>query len=249
MLNIYTDEYEGADEWFSTDGYRLGTRKTDFVTGKLKWAPSNNFDMEVTLYSLETDDGPPVEPYLSEAARDACMTYTLPNELPYINGDFNCDVSSTTPPGGIPLNHHPEAIVDRNEDPLLHTWARANSVLSPGALVDRERVQAEFNFTTDGGSTLQVLTSYQEETSQRWFDNDRTALPAQIAVVTMMGMSAVSLINVSTMAGPRTNEEKFIDIRWLSPGDQPVRWLVGASVRIRIVQCAMVRLCRLPVGS
>ena len=42
--------------------------------------------------------------------------------------------------------------------------------------------------------------------------------------------SAASLINVATMAGPRTNEEKFIDIRWLSPADQPVRWLVGASM-------------------
>ncbi len=42
--------------------------------------------------------------------------------------------------------------------------------------------------------------------------------------------SAASLINVATMAGPPTNEEKFIDIRWLSPADQPVRWLVGASM-------------------
>ena len=229
MLNIYTDDYQGADEWVSTDGYRLGTRQTDFATGKLKWTPSNNFDMEVTLYSLETDDGPPLEPFLSEAARDACMNYTLPNGRPYIKGDFDCDASSTLPPGGVPHNHHPESMVDRNDDPLLYTWARANSVLNPGALVDRDRVQAEFNFTTDGGSTLQVLTSYQEETSQRWFDNDRTALPPEIAIVTMMGMSAASLINVSTMAGPRTNEEKFIDIRWLSPGDRPVRWLVGAS--------------------
>lgn len=230
MLNFYTDEYDGPDEWVSTDGYKLGTRKTDFITGKLKWAPSNNFDMEVTLYSLETDDGTPVEPFLSEAARDACMTHTLPNGLPYIDGDFDCDVSSTVPPGGIPLNHHPETMVDRNEDPLLHTWALANSVLYPGAFVDRDRVQAEFNFSTGGGSTLQVLTSYQEETSRRWFDNDRTALPPEIAVVTMMGMSAASLVNVSTMAGPRNNEEKFVDIRWLSPGDRPVRWLVGASV-------------------
>ncbi len=77
---------------------------------------------------------------------------------------------------------------------------------------------------------MPVLTSYQEETSRRWFDNDQTDLPAEVAVVTMMGMSSVSLINVSTMAGPRTNEEKYIDIRWLSPGDRPVRWLVGASV-------------------
>ena len=230
MLNLYTDEYEGADEWVASDGYRLGTRKTDFATGKLKWAPSNNFDMEVTLYSLETDDGPPIEPYLSEAARDACMTYTLPNGRPYIKGDFNCDVSSTLPPGGVPANHHPETMVDRNEDPLLHTWALANSVLDPRTFVERDRVQAELNFSTGGGSTLQVLTSYQEETSRRWFDTDRTGLPPEIAVVTMMGMSSVSLINISTMAGPRTNEEKFVDIRWLSPGDRPVRWLVGASV-------------------
>ena len=230
MLNLYTDEYGGGDGWVATDGYELGTQQTDFVTGKLKWTPSNNFDMEVTLYSLETDDGPPIEPYLSEAERDACMTYTLPNGRPYINGDFNCDMSSAVPPGGIPMNHHPETMVDRNEDPLLHTWALANSVLEPGTYVERDRVQAEFNFSTGGGSTLQVLTSYQEETARRWFDNDRTALPPEIAVVTMMGRSSVSLINVATMAGPRTNEEKFVDIRWLSPGDRPVRWLVGASV-------------------
>jgi len=230
MFNFYTDDYDGADEWVGTDGIRLGGRSTDFITGKLKWAPTNNFDMEVTLYSLETDDGPPLEPYLSEAARDACLTYTLPNGRPYINGDFNCDVSSTLPPGGVPMNHDTTVGLDQAADPLLYTWARANGVLNPGAFVDRDRVQAEFNFSTDGGSTLQVLTSYQEEVSQRWFDNDRTNLPAEIAVVTMMGMSSASLINVATMAGPRTNEEKFVDIRWLSPSDQPVRWLAGASV-------------------
>jgi len=94
----------------------------------------------------------------------------------------------------------------------------------------RDRIQAEFNFHTEGGSTLQVLTSYSEEDAFRWFDNDRSDLAPKIASVTMMGMTSTSLINVSTMAGPRTNEEKFVDVRWLSPADQSVRWLVGASV-------------------
>jgi iron complex outermembrane receptor protein len=232
-FNAYVDEYEGADEWFSTDGYRLGTRETEFLTGKLVWAPTNNFDMEVTYYSLSTDDGPPIEPYLSESSRDACMTHTLPNGRSYINGDFNCEMSSATPAGGVPLNHHPEAIVDQAADPLLYTWALANSVLDqdvfPGSGSDRDRIQAQFNFATDNGSTLQVLTSYQEETSDRWYDNDRTGLPAELASVTMMGMTSTSLVNVATMGGPRTNEESFVDIRWLSPSDQPVRWLVGAS--------------------
>ena len=232
MFNIYTDDYDAADEWVSSDGIKLGGQATDFITGKLKWTPNNNFDMEVTYYSLETDDGAPIEPYLSESARDACMNFTLPNGRQYINGDFNCDMSSATPSTGVPLNHHPELAVDRSADELLYLLALSNSVLEtgafPGATVDRDRVQAEFNFNTDGGSTLQVLTSYQEEESQRWYDNDRTDLPAEIAV-TMMGMS-VGLVNVATMAGPRTNEEKFIDIRWLSPADQSVRWLVGASV-------------------
>jgi len=35
--------------------------------------------------------------------------------------------------------------------------------------------------------------------------------------------------NVMSRSGPRVNEEQYVDIRWLSPDDQAVRWLVGAS--------------------
>lgn len=233
MFNAYTDEYDGPDEWVGTDGVKFATRETDFITGKLKWAPTDKFDMEVSLYSLTAADGPGIQPYLSEAARDACMTYTLPNGNPYLNGAYNCDTSSALPADGIPQNHDTTVGLVESADPLLYTWARANGVFDPGARLDRDRVQAEFNFSTDGGSTLQVLTSYQEEESQRWIDGDNSNLPAEIAVVTMgmgaMAMTSASLINVNTMSGPRTSEERYVDVRWLSPSDAPIRWLVGAS--------------------
>ena len=38
-----------------------------------------------------------------------------------------------------------------------------------------------------------------------------------------------ALAGVMSRSGPRVNEEKYVDVRWLSPGDQSVRWLVGAS--------------------
>ncbi|HEY5624360.1 MAG TPA: TonB-dependent receptor plug domain-containing protein, partial [Gammaproteobacteria bacterium] len=44
-VNVYTDEYEGPDEWISSDGYQLGSQETQFLTGKLKWTPNDNFDM------------------------------------------------------------------------------------------------------------------------------------------------------------------------------------------------------------
>ena len=32
------------------------------------------------------------------------------------------------------------------------------------------------------------------------------------------------------MANPNNIEETYAEIRWISPGDEPVRWVVGASV-------------------
>lgn len=65
--------------------------------------------------------------------------------------------------------------------------AQSYSVLEPGAFLERGRIQAEFNYSTDDGSMLQVLTSYSEDDSRRWSDGDRSdAVP-----VIRMGMSRV----------------------------------------------------------
>ena len=223
-VDAYFDEFRGPDEWVSTEGTRLGSTSSDYVTGKLVWAPSDRFEAKVRLVSLKTDDGPPMEAFLSEDARDACIAAsnnsTLPNGDLVYAGVWNCDVRSATPSGGVPQNLFPEETLEPGTP--NYYLAQSYSVLEPGAFLERSRIQAEFNYSTDDGSMLQLLTSYSEDDSRRWFDGDRS----DAAPVIRMGM----VFGVNSMADPRQVEETYLDVRWLSPDDRSVRWMVGASL-------------------
>ena len=218
-FDAVSQEFAGPDEWVSSEGLRLGGTASNYVTGKLKFTPNDVFDMEVRLMALRTDDDPPIETYISQAERDRCSNMTHPNGRPYIRGDFACDVSTATPPGGVPQNLHPEETftLDTPAYYLVQTF----SVLDPASGTDRDRISAEFNFNLDNGSAIQVLTSYNDEFSMRWFDQDRSgAIP-----VVRRGMA----VGVTSMANPMTSKETYFDARWQSADENPVRWQIGAS--------------------
>jgi len=212
------DEFTGPDEWTTTEGIQLGAQSTDYITGKLVWAPTDRFDMELRVMSLETDDEPPLQWFIPEAARDACINHTLDNGRPYVQGQWNCNPAP--PAGGIPQNIHPEETL--TPDTTEFFVAQSFSVLEPGSFVNRERIQGEFNFSMDNGGLLQILASYSEDELRRWFDAD-----ASDAIPTFpMGM----IMGVNSMANPNNIEETYAEVRWVSPADQPVRWVAGASL-------------------
>ncbi len=218
-FDAYFDEFEGPDEWTSSEGIQLAGTSSDYTTGKLKFTPNDSFDMEVRLMALRTDDGPPIETYISQAERDRCTNFTLPNGQPYISGEFNCDVSSSTPPGGVPQNLHPEETFTPGTP--AYYLVQSFSVLDPNSYTIRDRISAEFNVNLDNGSAIQILTSYTEEESRRWFDQDRSgAIP-----IVRRGMA----VGVISMANPMSSDEKYLDLRWQSSDDKAVRWQVGAS--------------------
>ena len=78
-LDVSVDEFQGADEWYTTDGITLGGQSTNYATGKLVWAPNDRFDMELRLMTLDTDDDPPLQWDITETALNACTNTTLPN--------------------------------------------------------------------------------------------------------------------------------------------------------------------------
>ena len=221
-LDLYQDEFLGPDEWIATDGTRVGTTATGYYSGKLKWTPSDRFDMEVRASFLDSDDGPDREEYLSEASRDACANTTLANGRPYITGVFNCDL----PTGPARRNGNLALLGGFAPGTLEYDIALANSVLDPRSEFERTRLQAEFNFPMEDGSLLQVITSYNEEEGTRWGDSDGTdATP-----ITVNTRNNTIGMNTQSGGSDRIQEETYVDVRWVSPGDQPLRWLVGASV-------------------
>ncbi len=217
-LDASVDDFRGPDEWVSSEGLRLGGQSTEYVTGKLVWAPSELFDMELRVMSLRTDDDAPNLYMIPEAALDACTNSTLPNGQGYVTGEWNCDVS--TPEGGFPQNLRPEKTLTPGTPNFF--LAQTYGVLDPGSFQNRDRVQAEFNFGLSNDSVVQFLASYSEDELSRWYDGDVSDTAPTFAMGQIRG--------VNSMASPGEIEESYAEIRWVSPADQSVRWVVGASV-------------------
>ena len=221
-LDANFDEFRGPDEWVSSDGFELGGQQTTYVTGKLTFAPNDNFDGYVRFINSDIDDTPPIEYFPTLTERNACSNDTVGMGNRYFRGNFDCDIA--VPASGYPRNHSPHLIFPA--DSPQYYAAQTYSVLDPSSRVERNRIQAQLNFSTDNGSTLELLTFYSEDDLRRWYDSDTS--DADPVVSFSMGMAMVA--GVSSMANPNTIEENYVEARWLSPGDARLRWLVGASV-------------------
>jgi len=230
MINLHTEEFQGPDEWTATDGQKLGSTSTDFFNAKFVWAPTDKIEMKLNLTILETDDGATNETFVSEEEKARCLPDPLPNNRPSVIGDFNCN-----PDAGLPLRRNADATVGT---PYAvgtpeYNVVLANSILEAHTWIDRERATFEFNYSTDNGSLLQVLTSYTSDEGNRDQDNDFNNTPIVVTCApTCDPTTDISRrigMNAMARGTPRTNEDTYVDVRWVSPGDAPVRWLVGAS--------------------
>ena len=221
-LNVNVDEYDAPDDWVSTEGFGLHGSTTEYLDGKLKFTPSDNFDAEITFSHLVTDDENPLEINISPEAYAACTNFPSPNlvGVNWIKGTFDCDVP--LPVGGNPTNIDTAAAYAGTPDELL---ARAFSVSDPGVYTERNRIQGEFNFALANDTTIQVLGFVLEEQKEWWNDTDRSDVPVNIS----MGMLAMGMQPISHMASPADTDEQMVEVRWLSPDTERLRWMVGAS--------------------
>jgi iron complex outermembrane recepter protein len=227
MIDFHTEEFQGPDEWTATDGVELGSTSTDYLAAKFVWAPTDKIEMKLNLSILETEDGPTNETFVGEEERLRCLPLTLPNGEQSVDGDFNCN-----PDSGLPLKRNADVTVGLTPGTAEFFIAQANSIFDPRTFIDRERATFEFNYSTDNGSLLQVMTSYTKDEGARIQDNDFNNTPLNITCdPCVLGDQISRRIGMNTMARgtPRVNEDTFADVRWISPGDKPVRWLVGAS--------------------
>jgi hypothetical protein len=153
---------------------------------------------------------------------DAAGGFDSPNNIGtrWIRGTFDCNPAA--PAGGIPTNTDvAKGFTEAADIELAETY----NIDDPGETNTRDRIQAELNFGFDNGD-LQVLSFLSEESYIRWADGDRSNAPINIS----MGMVAMGPMTVSHMADPTDIEEAMVEVRWISPGDNRLRWTAGASM-------------------
>ena len=219
-LDINSDSFEGDDSWVSTEGFDIGGTETQYLSGKLTFAPNDRVDGEIRVSSLRTNDDMQLRYYIGEAALTACANFQSPNKATtkYVKGTWDCDTAA--PVGGIPTNTDTAAPFKGTADEAL---AASYAIQDPQTTNERDRLQGELNFSFDNGD-LQFLSFYSEEMYIRWADGDKSDTPLSIAMGMVMGMS------VNHMADPTDITETMLEVRWVSPEDAPVRWSAGMSI-------------------
>ena len=110
-----------------------------------------------------------------------------------------------------------------------------------GAFDERERTTLQIDYTFENGSALQFSAFTGEEEYIREYETSRSIDGIIQIAPTAVGMGAAAtlaaplVINTmgtevnAHMADPTEIDEDYAEIRWVSPGDDRLRWVAGAS--------------------
>ena len=216
-LDLSQEDFGAPDEWITTDGYRAGSTNTGYYSGKLKYTPNDFFDMEITATYTDADDGPGSEYLIDSDTIAECNNHVFSNGRTYVRGLWECE----QPTGPNPRNH--DLRYEYTEGTHDYNLAWAESVLRPGVVQERERIAGEFNFNFDNGGLLEAIISSSVDLTRRWIDSD-------MSDASTVNRGMFSSMNTGNMGNRRgTDYEDYYDVRWVSPSDSSLRWLVGVS--------------------
>ena len=158
-----------------------------------------------------------------------CANWLSPLGTWYIRGEWNCDERyGDVPDGGVPANTVPsnQPIAEGLTFDDVHPY----DIIDPGVTQQNDRFQSQINVEFASGS-LEVLTLYALSESLNWRDNDITDMPIINACSTMMMVTTcgIQIANTVTQANISESQEQMIEARWVSPGENSLRYVVGAS--------------------
>jgi outer membrane receptor protein involved in Fe transport len=243
LISANIEDSDAPSEFMASDGTQYGTRTSESFSGKLVFAPTEALELEFAISHAESDDGPTVGYFISKAARDACFDGTIAVDMGstlLANGTLDCDWSQGSAIQA--QNDRAEVYAKLNpgatDDELF--LASAQSEATPGTVDEKDRYALQLDYSLDDGGLIQVSTFYAEENYIRGSDGSNNSgegvYGEAISIVPGMGYdyevvtagpfaSAVGAI----MSDPTEMEETYLEVRWVSPAENRLRWVVGGS--------------------
>lgn len=194
----------------SLNGDALGEQQDVSVSGQLYFTPGENFNAKLSVSYLEQKDGPSST---SLVGRTPNQNFTSPSGAMFFQGELTQD--SAIAQNRFPQN--PENI--RGFDPGTFSFPEYDTLPGADRLgirrngLDREFifVSLDMNYEFDNGYTLSYLGGYSDENANRLFDFEFSP--------------------EDNYYGQRNtdSESHSHEVRFTSPGEDRLRWLVGAS--------------------
>ena len=183
---------------------------------------------------------PAFEQFLAAGGYDAAIdTYVA-----QFNADPTLFAGNGDNPDGTVTSIGRDQVIDN-----LRFLAEAESFTEDqhGSTDERTRTSLQVDYAFDNGGLVQFSAFYGEEELNRILDGAQDSRPIQFALpgVTTMGMGAAAVTTTvldydvqgggagtvgSLMVGPTELDETYAELRYVSPGDERLRYVLGASV-------------------
>ena len=210
--------YDKEGHYTATDGGRTGDEETTTFNGVINWTPTDNFKLKMRYSTSEDDDGAPSQGYVSGIMNDTCTGTTVnsaegvANPVNYICGTVPYGSSVTVDPGSNIISSNTILPADMADltDPTTNIDG-VPGVTSIGMKRESERFSIAAGYQFDSGYSIDVSYGKNEQEVNwiRDFDlSDRLGWWSR---------------------DPQNMDDESWEIRFSSPQDQRLRWLVGYS--------------------
>ena len=203
----------------------LGERSTTSFAGTLYFEPNDRFNAKVRFHTWEDDDGPGAAFGYGVNNGEELFDCNLPNSTLAVRsggGNWFCGVAPFPTAQYIQY----DAVMSQQKQDLL------NGVATPGLTIDTitdspfldgfgfareaDQLSINMNYEMESGITVTSIISSNENRWMALDDLDRRATAD-------LGIRNVSLLN------GRDLEDSSVEVRFTSPQDQRLRWMVGVS--------------------
>lgn len=195
------DSYDGPGSVESTDGFKLGSRDTEYFSAALSYRPTDQLEVRVRYSTTSLDDGPAPDYNLDPST------------------DSNVTLSPTAGAASLyrgELRFIEDPVFGRNfcfGDDADEVGA-FNCITDPGWELERDRLEFDVNYALQNGANLTFKAYTSEDTVFDIDDQDNT------------GFNTGFVVNMGT----DTNiEEDYYEVIWTSPDENRLRYTLGAS--------------------
>ena len=214
-------QYQAANDPYLT----LGERKTISIAGTLYFEPSDRFNAKLRFHSWEDEDGPGAAFGYGVNNGEELFDCLLPDSTLAVRsggGNWFCGVAPF--PSAQYIQY--DDVMTQQKTDLLNGVATAGLTIDTitddpfldgfGFAREAEQLSLIMNYELENGVTITSITASNENRWMALDDLDRRATAD-------LGIRSVSLLN------GRDLEDSSQEIRFTSPQDQRLRWMVGLS--------------------
>ncbi|MBX2849463.1 MAG: TonB-dependent receptor [Acidiferrobacterales bacterium] len=241
-----------------TDGIEGDTRGGLNYSARLVWTPTDNLKTKLTFTHDETDDGPTPNFYATQASSQACFNSlntiqyidAMGMNAVGVDGVFDCDLEldrSAVPLGinDISAYYNTEAGAAFLQEQVanavaagatgdvegaIRTVAEAWSMDEPGSKSERDRVLLQTDYLLENGGAIQFSFMKSEDYYSRFTSGASTVEPLDTTFNAMTGFYSYNVpMGMFAEEDPTEADETYIELRWASPSEERIRYLVGAS--------------------